>query len=300
MYIFLCHSSRDKPLIREIVRYLPSHIQPWIDERDIHVGEPLDRSIQKAIAIKTDFVVIFIGPEAVRSAWVKRELEWALARERKIGRVFVLPVLLDKESWNQLPEEFQNRRYLPCTDLSETGVRHFSQKLSDEIFALVSEQLKRPDSLMSTLKREDETRRRERVKKLAAQIADDQSDADEGSCLSRKRLEFIVSSLDPKAKVQLLALYEMDRGRFRERTAKQDLTKARLLKIDFQLPHIGIWTDTLDWECEAFVSLQQDYGLGDDRHLVRAVFLDGIGNLTELKRRELFSGIEITGCNLLL
>lgn len=300
MRIFLSHSSRDKPLIREIVGYLPPHIRPWIDERDIRVGERLDRSIWKAIAIETEFLVIFIGPEAVRSAWVKRELEWALAREQEIGRIFVLPVLLDRESWNELPKEFQNRRYLPCTDLSETGVRHFSQQLADELFALVSEELKFSDSQISAFEREDESRRRERVRRLAAQIADNQSNADADACLSKERLEFIVSSLYPKEKVQLLALYEMDRGRFREQTAKRNLTKARLLKIKFEVPRIGTWIQTLDWESEAFVSLQRDYGLGDDRHLVRGVFLDSIANLTELERRDLFSGIEISGCDLLL
>jgi hypothetical protein len=38
MRIFLSHSSRQKPLVREMKRYLPDHINAWIDEKDLLVG----------------------------------------------------------------------------------------------------------------------------------------------------------------------------------------------------------------------------------------------------------------------
>jgi len=40
-----------------------------------------------------DFVIIFLGREAMTSEWVRRECEWALERKKQIGRVFFLPVL---------------------------------------------------------------------------------------------------------------------------------------------------------------------------------------------------------------
>jgi len=79
MKIFFSHSSRDKPLVREIRSYLPPHIRAWIDEDDLLVGEDLEQSIKSAITSTADFLVIFIGADSIRSHWVKRELDWALA-----------------------------------------------------------------------------------------------------------------------------------------------------------------------------------------------------------------------------
>jgi hypothetical protein len=91
-----------------------------------------------------DLVLIFVGRDAVRSAWVKKELEWALKRERELGRSFVFPVLLDDESWDLLkPTEFRRRKYIKCTDYSEAGVRSTAERLKDELFALSSRLVER-------------------------------------------------------------------------------------------------------------------------------------------------------------
>ena len=99
MRIFFSHSTRDKPLVREIRRHLPSHITTWLDEEELLFGDEIEKSIRSAITDTSDFVVVFVGRESVRSPWVRRELKWALERERQTGFIFVLPILLDKESW---------------------------------------------------------------------------------------------------------------------------------------------------------------------------------------------------------
>jgi len=141
MKVFLSHSSRDKALVREIRSHLPDHVKTWLDEEDLLVGQDLKISIHSAIQEDADFVVIFLGKEAVASEWVKRELEWALEREKNIGRVFVLPVLLD-DVWDMVePNEFRNRLYIKCFDQSEDAVRGVAQKLSDHIFSWLSRHL---------------------------------------------------------------------------------------------------------------------------------------------------------------
>jgi len=111
------------------MQYIPRHVKTWFDDNDLRIGEDLYVSIRNAININTDFVVIFISPEAVRSKWVRRELEWALGRERELGRVFILPIVLDERSWSELPENVQNKRYLLCTDFSENGIKDFANRL---------------------------------------------------------------------------------------------------------------------------------------------------------------------------
>lgn len=141
MKVFLSHSSRDKALVREVRSYLPRHIQTWLDEDDLLVGQDLQISIKEAITDNAEYVVIFLGREAIRSTWVKQELEWALEREHQLGRIFVLPVLLD-DCWSEVdPPAFQKRKYLKCLDQSERGVRSLAEALSSAIFAYLSRNL---------------------------------------------------------------------------------------------------------------------------------------------------------------
>ena len=111
MKIFLSHNSRHKPLIREIKHYLPEHINLWIDEKDLLIGDDIGTTIKDAIETNTDFVIIFIDTYAIRSQWVLKELDWAIDHEKEIGRTFLLPVVLEKEAWDGLDkEDFKKRK----------------------------------------------------------------------------------------------------------------------------------------------------------------------------------------------
>ena len=63
--------------------------------------------------------------------------------------------------------------------------------------------------------------------------------------------------------------------------------------IDFEIPSIGDWSETFDWTKGAFVTLQENYKLGDDRYFVRPKLLDALATLTQEERQEFFSGIQI-------
>jgi hypothetical protein len=39
MQIFLSHSSRQKPLVREVMRNLPEYLGLWIDEQKLLFGD---------------------------------------------------------------------------------------------------------------------------------------------------------------------------------------------------------------------------------------------------------------------
>ncbi len=140
MKVFLSHSSRDKALVREIRSYLPSHVKTWLDENELLIGQPLV-SIKNAIQEDADYVVIFLGKEAVASEWVKRELKWAFEREESIKRTFILPVLLD-DVWHTVePVAFRDRLYIKCFDQSKDVVQRVAQKLCDNIFSWLSRHL---------------------------------------------------------------------------------------------------------------------------------------------------------------
>ena len=294
MRIFLSHSSRDKPLLREIMKYLPHHVLTWFDDKDLRFGEKLYTSIRRAIDIETDFVILFISPEAVRSQWVQRELQWAITREYEIGRVFILPVVLDKESWRQLPADIQSKRYLPCTDFSESGVRKFADHLSNELFAWISRMSESTKDMDPGLEKEDLRSRREIIKTLSTKITDNQDECREDQCLTKERLNFIVSGLDSQRKLQLLILYEFMRGNFKDQYDNVEWEEVDLIEVDFRLSGGEVWSRIFDFTPLTFEHLRNDYGLGDNKYLVRNVFLDGIAKLSEKERRVLFSGVEVT------
>lgn len=144
MKIFFSHSSRDKPLIREIRSNLPKRIKGWLDEIEMIGGDSIEDNLKKAITDEADLLVIFLSMEAVESEWVKKELNWALKHEAKIGHEFVIPVLLEKSAWERVePVKFRTRKYLECTDFTENGVKAFSSHLSDHLFAWLDRYLEK-------------------------------------------------------------------------------------------------------------------------------------------------------------
>ena len=293
MRIFLSHSSRDKPLLREVMQYIPPHVRAWLDDNDLRIGEDLYVSIRKAIDIETDFMIIFISPESVRSKWVRLELEWALKRECEIGRVFILPIVMDEQSWRELPESVQRKRHLSCTDFSEHGVRQFADRLCDELFAWASKLAESKRSRDTEFIEEDLRNRRRLVKSIAINVSDNQDDCSQDECLTNERLSFIISSLDFQRKLQLLVFYEVMRGKFRDDFKNVNWEDVQFLEVDLRLHTGEIWTRTFDFEPMSFEILRNDYGLGDKGYLVRNVFLDGVNRLDDKDRNNLFSNVQI-------
>jgi len=106
----------------------------------------MEGAIRNAIEAQSDFVLIFISLESINSKWVKRELEWALEREKDYRRTFVFPIVLDVRAWEMIePAEFRDRKYLLCTEFSESGVKAFAERLKEELFAWISRRVEDSD-----------------------------------------------------------------------------------------------------------------------------------------------------------
>jgi len=140
MKIFLSHSSKDEALVKTISDYFPKHLGRWLAEYELLIGEEFELSIKKNIK-ESDYLVIFLSKEAVQSEWVKRELTWALERENKLNRVFVLPILFD-DVWEKVkPKKFQKRQYLKCFDKNSDNLQKVAQQLNNDISAWLSRRL---------------------------------------------------------------------------------------------------------------------------------------------------------------
>lgn len=138
MKIFFSHSSTQKPLIREIRKTLPDHINTWVDEDKLLVGDSIGPSLESAIKQDTDYILLFIDAQALASRWVEQEIAWTLEQEKKLDRVILLPVVVDSAAWSSLkPEAIKERKYLKLDDYTEASVRSLSKKITSELFSLI-------------------------------------------------------------------------------------------------------------------------------------------------------------------
>ena len=113
--VFLCHSSDDKPAVRELYKYLKNQgwIDPWLDEEKLLPGHDWDLEIEKAVE-DTDAVLVFLSNNSVsKEGYIQRELRLVLriADFKPEGAVFTIPLRLDDCS---LPRRLSMWQYVDC------------------------------------------------------------------------------------------------------------------------------------------------------------------------------------------
>ena len=149
MRVFFSHATPDKPAVRAIARLMPAHVECWVDETDLALGNSLRDRIRRAIDYESHYFVLFLSAVARDSVWVRQELDWALAREAEARRDYVLPLLLDDGlALDAAPAAMQallQRLYLPCFDVaSARGRRKVAAQLSERLFESASRDLPMP------------------------------------------------------------------------------------------------------------------------------------------------------------
>jgi len=93
--IFLCHSSVDKSMVRQLANdLLLAGATVWFDEAEIKIGDSIIRKIEEGIS-NCEYLGAVLSRKAVESVWVRREVEMALTQEIMKNNVKVLPILLE-------------------------------------------------------------------------------------------------------------------------------------------------------------------------------------------------------------
>jgi formylglycine-generating enzyme required for sulfatase activity len=98
--VFLCHSSVDKSVVRELYQKLCAEewIQPWFDEEDIFPGDDWNLEIQKAIR-ETDAIIVCLSKGSItKEGYVQREIKTALdySDEKPERTVYIIPIRLEE------------------------------------------------------------------------------------------------------------------------------------------------------------------------------------------------------------
>jgi TIR domain-containing protein len=95
MYVFISHSSLDKPYVRQLADSLAYYGVPlFLDEREIKIGDNIPDKIYSALE-KATHIVYVLSKNSINSSWVKEE--FSIAKKRQIDQkgCLILPVLLD-------------------------------------------------------------------------------------------------------------------------------------------------------------------------------------------------------------
>ena len=264
-----------------------------MDEDELSVGESLSDSIKNGINIETDYLVIFIGPESVESKWVQKEIDWALDRETKLNRTFIIPVLLDPGLSKELREKLGDRIYLSCTDFTKSGVKNFSQKMYNTLFQLYLRLIEDQHRDSEKLKATGKIERMRMVRDKISWVFGTGKDLAKEVKLNKEAVREIIFYLEPMRKLELLLLYELQRGKFSKKAASINFEKVDKIKVELETK-IGEWAHEIP---SSFDKLKYDYGLGYGKYYVREELLEAISNLDGNERKELFFGLELKDCD---
>lgn len=118
--VFLSHSSKDKPFVRELAEFLEreGEIGVWLDEREIAAGENIVGKVGEGL--DSDFVLLILSPDSVESEWVKEEWTdafWDQTNNRKAK----LAGVLYRDC--RIPRLLRNKKYFDLRTNQPQGFR---------------------------------------------------------------------------------------------------------------------------------------------------------------------------------
>ena len=92
--VFISYSSVDRSFVHQLANDLKERsVSVWLDDSEIRPGDPLVRRIEQGLC-ESDLLLLVLSPEALKSGWVRSELEAKLLEELSEQDVKVIPLLL--------------------------------------------------------------------------------------------------------------------------------------------------------------------------------------------------------------
>jgi hypothetical protein len=124
--VFLSYTGSDKAFVERLnTDLVNAGLKVWWDSWDIEVGDSIVEKVDKALSTHDHFVVV-LSPAAVRSRWVKKELNSALMRSLSDRRIKLLPVLYET---CRVPTIISDIKYADFTKDYSTGFSSLTKAL---------------------------------------------------------------------------------------------------------------------------------------------------------------------------
>lgn len=130
LQVFLCHSSQDKLLVRELNQKLigESWIAPWLDEEKLLAGQDWDIEIEKAVEAADAVIVCLSNNSVNKEGYVQKELRGVInvALEKPPETIFIIPLRLDECSIPRSIKHIHYFDYFPPEKITTTYRRLLS------------------------------------------------------------------------------------------------------------------------------------------------------------------------------
>ena len=115
--VFLCHSSDDKPTVRELYHRLDSEgwIDAWLDEKKLYPGQDWNYEIEQAVE-EADVILVCLTKNSVtKEGYIQRELRIVLdyADYKPEGTIYIIPVRLEECEPPKRIRRWQYADYFP-------------------------------------------------------------------------------------------------------------------------------------------------------------------------------------------
>jgi len=98
--VFLCHSSHDKPAVRELYRQLSTEgwMDVWLDEEKLYPGQDWNLEIEKAVEAADAILVCLSNNSITKEGYIQRELRIVLdyADYKPEGTLYLIPIRLEQ------------------------------------------------------------------------------------------------------------------------------------------------------------------------------------------------------------
>ncbi len=92
---FISYASADESFAKMLHQHLQENgVRVWFAPEDLKIGDPIEESIAQAIETH-DKLILVLSKHSIDRAWVRREVERALDKEKQQKRVVLFPIRLD-------------------------------------------------------------------------------------------------------------------------------------------------------------------------------------------------------------
>jgi len=131
--VFLSHSSADKFLVENIADALnDANIGVWLDAREMGPGDDLATHIKQGIR-ECDTVVVCASPEAMRSDWVQRELEWAQAEQHRHGLKTKVVIAIVRKLDDSARKKLGDFLFIDLTENAKHGILRLVRTIREQL-----------------------------------------------------------------------------------------------------------------------------------------------------------------------
>jgi hypothetical protein len=99
LHVFLCHTSGDKPAVRELYQRLRADgFEPWLDEEDLLPGQDWQHEIPRAVRQSNVVIVCLSKGSISKAGYVQKEIKIALdvSDEQPENTIFIIPLKLEE------------------------------------------------------------------------------------------------------------------------------------------------------------------------------------------------------------